>query len=561
VLGAAAWANLRERMHERRYAAGEQLVGQGDLHPDFFVIVEGVTSVTAATPRGDRRELGRVFAGECVGEMSLLTGEPASAEVSALTPVRVLAISQQELGSLGSIRTELFEALSSILATRLKLANERLMTQDVAVVRLVCCPPHLVGALDELPGAIAATTTARTRVAIAGQRLAAAGGGLSGRGVDVRLIGDDSAAMAEAATGADEILIVCDEEGYRAAQRLDAHRYVVVEAGDSLPTHLPDGDLIVVGDTNWTAPAIRQLSSRYGRRVAGILPRTSAPSGLPRRPIDKLARVITERTVGVAFGAGAAKGLAHLGVLRAIEDLDVPVDMVSGCSIGSAVAACVATHMPVDEFRQIVTRVAKRAIRPTIPIHSFLSNAAIKDELRRVVGERLIEDLPDPLSIAAVDIYRRTLISFTSGLLWPRIAASMAIPGVYPASAGMGSYLVDGGVLSPVPVRQCRELGAGIVIGIRLTATETLPREELDFRPKRPYAVEAVIRSFDIMLNRISEMSRDPADVNVEVCVRGTGGIRDFERVDEISDEGYAATMAAATDLHARLPYIQAHAR
>jgi NTE family protein len=282
---------------------------------------------------------------------------------------------------------------------------------------------------------------------------------------------------------------------------------------------------------------------------------------LPRRPIDKLARVITERTVGVAFGAGAAKGLAHLGVLRAIDDLDMPVDMVSGCSIGSAVAACVATHMPVDEFRQIVTRVAKRAIRPTIPIHSFLSNAAIKDELKRVVGERLIEDLPDPLSIAAVDIYRRTLIAFTSGRLWPRIAASMAIPGVYPASAGLGSYLVDGGVLSPVPVRQCRELGAGIVIGIRLTATETLPREDLDFRPKRPYAVEAVIRSFDIMLNRISEMSRDPADVNVEVCVQGTGGIRDFERVDEISDQGYAATMTAVADLHARLPYLQARAQ
>ncbi len=563
VLGASAWANLRERMHERTYAVGERLVVQGELRPDFFLIVEGVTSVTAATSRGDRRELGKILAGECVGEMSLLTGEPASAEVSAVTSVRVLSISQEELSRLGSIRSELFEALSAILATRLKLANERLVAHDTAIVRIVCCPPSLIGALQELPTAIAGTTTGRTAVVLIGQEWASAAADLSARGADVRILADDAAHIAEAVSSdAREILLLCDEAGFRAAEGVEARRFHVVDA--SSPTagvvHDAEGALVVVGDAPWTVPTMRRLSESYGRPVAAIIPRTSGRDGAPRRPIDKLARVITDRTVGVAFGAGAAKGLGHLGVLRALEDLGTPIDMVSGCSIGSAVAACVASHMPVDTFGEIVTRVAKRAIRPTLPIHSFLSNAAIKDELRHVVGEQRIEDLELPLSIVAVDIYRRAAISFTSGLLWPRIAASMAIPGVYPASAGMGSYLVDGGVLSPVPVRQCRELGAGIVVGIRLTATETSPRDELDFRPKKPYAVESFIRSFDIMLNRISEMSREPADVNVEVCIEGTGGIRDFQRVSEISEQGYAATMGASRDLQARLPYLKAHA-
>lgn len=563
VLGASAWASLRERMHESTYAIGERLVVQGELRPDFFLIVEGVASVTAATSRGDRRELGKILAGECAGEMSLLTGEPASAEVSALTQVRVLSISLEELGGLGSIRAELFEALSAILATRLKLANERLVAHEIAVVRIVCCPPDLMGALSELPDAIAATTTGRTAVVIVGQALASSVPSFSARGFEVRIINDGAAHIADAVSSdAGEILILCDEAGFRAADALDARRFHIVDGNVRIADvqHHHEGALVVVGDAPWTMPTIRRLSESYGRPVAGIIPRTSGRDGAPRRPIDKLARTITDRTVGVAFGAGAAKGLGHLGVLRALEDLDMPIDMVSGCSIGSAVAACVASHMPVDQFGEIVSRVAKRAFRPTIPIHSFLSNSAIKDELRHVVGEQRIEDLELPLSIVAVDIYRRAAISFTSGLLWPRIAASMAIPGVYPASAGMGSYLVDGGVLSPVPVRQCRELGAGIVVGIRLTATKTSPRDDLDFKPKKPFAVEAFIRSFDIMLNRISEMSREPADVNVEVCIEGTGGIRDFERVGEISEQGYAATMGAARDLHARLPYVRVHA-
>jgi NTE family protein len=304
-------------------------------------------------------------------------------------------------------------------------------------------------------------------------------------------------------------------------------------------------------------PTIRRLTQVLGRPIAGVLPRVSSDDGPPLRPVDRLARVITGRTVGVAFGAGAAKGLAHLGVLRAFDELRMPIDAVSGCSIGSAVASSVASRMPVDEFEQIVMRVAKRAVRPTLPIHSFLSNAGIKDELRQIAGDQRIEDLDLPLAIVAVDLFRRTPVAFTSGLIWPRIAASMAIPGVYPASAGMGSYLVDGGVLSPVPVRQCRDLGAGIVIGVRLTATKTSPRDELEFRPKKPFAVEAFIRSFDIMLNRISEMSHEPADLNVDVCIEGTGGIRDFERVAEISQQGYAATMSAASAWQTSLPYIE----
>jgi NTE family protein len=237
--------------------------------------------------------------------------------------------------------------------------------------------------------------------------------------------------------------------------------------------------------------------------------------------------------------------------------MGVPIDAVSGASIGAAVAAGVAAGTPVDELEELVNRVAARVVRPTVPVHSLLSNAGIKEEIHRVAGETRIEDLDLPLAIVAVDIFRRSEVTFTSGLVWPRIVASTAIPGVYPASAALGSYLVDGGILTPVPARQCRELGADIVIGVRLTATRTSPRERLERQPGRPLAVEAMIRAFEIMQNRISEISHEPSDVTIEVCVEGTGGLRDFKRGPEIARVGYAATRDAGPALAEALPYVK----
>jgi NTE family protein len=329
-----------------------------------------------------------------------------------------------------------------------------------------------------------------------------------------------------------------------------------------LPADVPlTARIAVIGEESWTQPGLRRLSDQCGRQVVAVTPahgssNGNAPSGA--EPIARLARTLTGRQVGLALGSGAAKGLAHLGVLRALTEMKVPLDVVSGCSIGAAIAAGVAARMDLDELTELTTKAAGRAIRPTLPLHSFLSNAGVRDELKRLAEERRIEDLDLPLAVVATDLFRRSEVTFTTGLIWPRLVASMAIPGAYPPSAALGSYLVDGGVLNPVPVQQCRDLGAGVVIGVRLTATRTSPRERLDFKPKMPLAVETIMRTFEIMLNRISEVSHEHADVNVEVCVDGGGGVRDFKRAEEIAELGYRATMAAAASLTSAMPYVKA---
>jgi NTE family protein len=558
LLGEDAWTALTRHMVTRAFQPGDTIVERGELAPDFHVIDTGAAAVIASTAHGERRELGRLGPGDCVGEMSLLTGEPASADVVAVTPVKAFGASQQLIGDLGELRLGLISALSTILASRLKHANERLLSRRAANIVTICGSADDVATLSGLPAAVADITREQIVVVVASDVLTDAVRTIVGdaKGVSVQAVPQSEPlvpVLDHITRQHQHVIVVGDESSQLETDAPESAVYHLVRldgARVETPPHAAGGGVIAIGPAPWTVPGVRELSERTGRKVAAIV---NPGNG----DMQRVARVLTRRTVGVAFGAGAAKGLAHLGVLRAFQEMGVPIDAVSGASIGAAVAAGVAARTPVDELEELVNRVAARVVRPAVPVYSLLSNAGIKEEIHRAAGETRIEDLDLPLAIVAVDIFRRAEVTFTSGLVWPRIVASTAIPGVYPATAALGSFLVDGGILTPVPARQCRELGADIVIGVRLTATRTSPRERLDRQPGKPLAVEAMIRAFEIMQNRISEISHEPSDVTIEVSVEGTGGLRDFKRGAEIALVGHRAARGAADALTEAIPYLK----
>jgi NTE family protein len=564
LLSEEEWASLRTFMEPRSYVPGETLVEQGAVEPALHVILDGVASVAAHTSTGQRREIGRLGYGECAGEMSMLTGEPASADVVAVTAVKSYAITADRVAQLGELRTRLIEALSAIVAARLRHANERLLALRAAQVHVICCGPADVPALARVPAAMARLGSGRVLALIAGRDLVSSARAEAMHGADVTvktLDGDELSTIRSLLRGVahefDQIVLLGGEQAFHdIAPEASSLLHITREADHTFtqPAHSTRGQFVVVGHQRWTPPSLRELSTRLGHPIVGVLPPNDGPSGGPA--VGKLARTLMGRQVGLALGAGAAKGLAHLGVLRAIDELGISVDVISGCSIGAAIASGWAAGLTVDELAETTERIASRALRPTLPLRSFLSNRGIKDELKLVAGELRIEDLEIPLALVATDLFRRTEVTFTSGRLWPRILASMALPGVYSPMAAMGSFLVDGAVLNPVPVKQCRELGAGVVVGVRLTGRATSPRQELDEKPSRPLAIETIMRTFEIMNNRISEMSHVQADVTIEVCIEG-GGIRDFKRGASIADEGYRATMGARQELSQVMPYMQ----
>lgn len=548
------WHALREAMERRSYAAGQSIVSQGSPDPEFHIIAEG-TATVAAMAQGVRREVGALGPGDAIGDMALLTGEPASADVAAATPVVTYAAAPSRLAEMGDLRAHLFEALAAMLAQRLRQANARIVAQHTAaIVRITCAPQHLP-AIARLPSALAAVEGARVLTVLAGHPPGlVAPEALHGVKTPVWTAdGDDLHALpAKISRSAYEFghVLLIEPPGAAAAFN-GADVYQVVRERSEV---IGDAPRIVLSDLPWTLPSLAQLTSAFGGAIAGVISPHERPPAR-RDPVAKLARVIAGKRVGVALGAGAAKGLAHVGVLRALDDLGVDVDIIAGCSIGSSIAAGYAGGYSPDEIAAIVQMIAARAMRPTLPIHSFLSSKGIRDELERVIGERRFEDLDLPLAVCATDLFRRCEVTWTSGRVWPRLLASMSLPGIYPALRGPDSYLVDGGVLNPVPSRQCRELGAGVVVGVRLTAVRTSPRDRLDGMPGRPLATETIMRSLEIMNNRLSELSRNDSDVTVEVCL-ARGGLRDFDHLEEFARAGEEGVLAAHGDLAKVMPYI-----
>ena len=314
-----------------------------------------------------------------------------------------------------------------------------------------------------------------------------------------------------------------------------------------------------------TVGAARAASKLTGHHVRRVVPGVAALRGSrpaeadvePWGAVDYFARYVIARTVGLALGAGGSKGYAHIGVLRALRDLGVPVDYVGGTSLGAPLAAAAAAGWSTERTRQAMDAVWASAIRYSLPYNSFLSQRGIVKELERFTGDLTFEDMAAPLAIVAADMESRSEVVFTSGRLQEPMLASMAIPVLFPPVVIDGRRLVDGAVLTPIPVRQVADLGADVVIAVRLTSPTTSARE----KPRRfsigmPPVLDSIMRVFDTMQWRISAVEETPADITIEPVFEGPTGLRDHVRAPEFIVAGEQATHAARSALAGAFPWV-----
>jgi NTE family protein len=246
-----------------------------------------------------------------------------------------------------------------------------------------------------------------------------------------------------------------------------------------------------------------------------------------------------------------------------LERHGVPVDVVSGCSIGSAVAAAYAAGMSLEEIETHIDTAGRRAIRPSIPWISILSNRGVIGVIKELAGQKRFEDLTMPLAIVAVDLVCRQEVTFRRGLVWPAIAGSMAIPGLYPPLR-MGRYfLVDGGIISPVPVLAATALGAQVVIAAKLTSSNRAAVGEGGLKAPRPLRLpllhDTVGRTLEIMQSQIMEQSLQRADITIEPQFRDVqgAGLREFHRAAEFEAAGEEAVEAAMGELRTLFRWIE----
>ena len=251
--------------------------------------------------------------------------------------------------------------------------------------------------------------------------------------------------------------------------------------------------------------------------------------------------------LGLALGGGAARGFAHIGVIQVLEENGIKPDLVVGTSAGSLVAAFYASGKTGAQLQWLADTMDESQLTDwTIP---FMSRGMLRGEaLGRYVNSQLngakIEDLKMPLGIVATDLQTGDGILFRRGDIATAVRASSAVPSVFePVRIGNKDY-VDGGLVSPVPVRSARQMGADIVIAVDISSR---PEDA-----KTSDMLKVLLQTFSIMGKSISQLEMAQAEVVVRPALPDVGSAEFTARQKSI-EAGRAAMRLALPALKAAL--------
>ncbi|WP_285403759.1 patatin-like phospholipase family protein [Luteibacter sp. ME-Dv--P-043b] len=249
--------------------------------------------------------------------------------------------------------------------------------------------------------------------------------------------------------------------------------------------------------------------------------------------------------IGLALGGGAAKGFAHIGVIKMLEASGIHADVVSGTSAGSVVGVLYASGMDAFQLQEQAFALDESNIRDVrLFSGGLVQGQKLQDYVNALVKNTPIEKLHTPFAAVATQLENGDRAIFIRGNAGQAVRASSSIPGVFePVDIG-GRHFVDGGVVSPVPVDAARQLGADIVIAVDISA-----------RPdgSNPGSMMGVVgQSITIMGRRLAEQELGRADIVIRPKV-GQIGPTDFDQKNVAILEGERAALAAIPAIRAKI--------
>ncbi|MDO9515535.1 MAG: patatin-like phospholipase family protein [Syntrophales bacterium] len=249
--------------------------------------------------------------------------------------------------------------------------------------------------------------------------------------------------------------------------------------------------------------------------------------------------------IALVLGGGAARGFAHVGVIRALEQGRIPIDMVVGTSVGSLIGAIYASDLNSFELEWTAFALEKDHLLDYGLMTALTGMGTVKgDKLENFVKARIpvekIEDLKLPYAAVATDLNRGTRVVLRKGSIARAVRASSAIPGVFQPVEYQDKLLVDGGVVDNIPISVAREMGADIVIAVDIGENVT------NFNITNIFDV--ILQSVYIMFNENTLFRKKDADVLITPAL-GTVGMFDFTRKKQVMQAGIDATQKALPEI------------
>lgn len=254
--------------------------------------------------------------------------------------------------------------------------------------------------------------------------------------------------------------------------------------------------------------------------------------------------------IGLALGGGAARGFAHIGVIKALEAQGIKPDIVVGTSAGSVVAALYASGKSGFDLQKLAMQMKEDMLADwTLPNRGVVKGEALQAFINEHVKGQTIQSLPKPLGVVATDLQNGDLVLFRRGDTGMAVRASSTVPGVFQPVAISGRDYVDGGLTSPVPAQSARAMGADFVIAVDIS---TVARRE-----KLAGTLDVMLQTFAIMGHSISRHELADADVVIRPKTAAVSST-DFEDRHLAILEGEKAAAAVMAELKAKLAKARA---
>jgi NTE family protein len=470
---------LRAELEWLELPGGSTLLSQGDPGDAMYLCVSGRLRAYRRDEQGQTRRLREMGRGEVIGELSLYTHEPRSATVVAVRDSMLVRLSQAAFDALVMRSAAVSVALTRQIVRRQQRGEGRAGDRPVTV-GLVPISAGVDG--PAFAAALAAQMSSHGRVRV----------------VDASSIGlpetagerEVALAIARLEADCDCLLLLADDQPSAWTQRVCQHgdELLLLADADQKPAlHATETRLLSArGEANTEAAQhlvlLHPAERPTPRGTAAWLARRPLAGHLHIRPalardMARLGRVLARQAVGLVLAGGGARGLSHLGLLRALQERGVEFDSVGGTSIGAVMATFAAADQPLDRTQAIARQAFISNPTGDINFMPFLSLVTGR-RLRRVVSEALhellgpdpqLEDLWKPCFIVASNYTQSCEQLLQRGPLARAILASTAIPGALPPVMADGDLLCDGGTFNNFPVDQMRaQRGIGQVIGADL---------------------------------------------------------------------------------------------
>jgi predicted acylesterase/phospholipase RssA/CRP-like cAMP-binding protein len=565
-------------MQPVRLSGGAMLFDQGDAGDMLYIVAHGRLRVSVAGPRGGRHVVAELGRGESVGEMALLTGERRSARVEAIRDSALLVLSRSAFEGVVEKYPRVMTQLARQLIDRLKRSQRGSPAEHF--LSTICVMPAAPGVrigqfAERLARALGALgpTLHLTRQGVGSALSTTAAEHPSVRGEDTRMLAwlnEQEERFSYVLYEADESDAAWSDLCERQADRI----VLVARAGADTP---PPAQ-VSRAPAEPAGSARRELVLLNARGpVAGVLQRWL--DALPEvqawhhvadaadAQVNRCARLLVGQGIGLLLGGGGARTFAHIGVLRAMQEAGIEIDAIGGVSGGAIVGAQIARGVSPQDIK---AHAREEFIRRgslldfTVPVVSLIRGRRFANMLARLFADSSIEDLPMRFFCLSANLSRATMHVHDRGPIWRAVGASISIPGIGPPTCENGDLLIDGSVLTNLPVEVMREVCQGRVVAVDVSADKDLsvdrswtdfpsPARLLAARPWRrrgiriPNILEILFRG--AMLGSIAG-ERDIAE-KVEFYLRPPLrgiGLLDFKALDQIESSAYEYAQRALQD-------------